>query len=894
MRSKRFSPTSYRKLFIERLSLRLMLAADIQSDHYDDDGSLRFDSDGLAYYFDPEFVPESKLDSPDLPVLSGPGLLSVPVYHSNPGFTKKIYLDFDGQQITGTTWNNKVFNGTYNTGNVIDAPAFSLDSDLTTFSPTELAAIQDTWARVAEDYAPFQVDVTTESPSASAFTAGGQAIRVMISTDTDATTGQQWYPSAGGVAYLNSWTWTNGTPVWVFRNRLGTSSKNFAEAASHEVGHAFNLSHDGRVSPAETYYGGHGSGATGWAPIMGVGYSRNLTTWSRGEYTSANNTQDDLAIISNTLGYIADDHGSTPATSTDLVVGNGGAVASSGLITTRADVDAFRFATQAGSVTINVNPFDFTTSKANLDVQISLLNAAGTVLTAVNNASLINATLTSSLAKGVYTLLVDGIGRGAITGDLGYSDYASIGKYALSGNVIPNAAPVAVADTVLVQSSSSILVDVLANDTDANADVLSVLSFGAPSAGVVVLEFGKLRFTPPAGFIGTATFPYIVADELGATATGLVSVNVVVNTPPAIASNQTAVTGSEGLPILNSGTWSDVGDTVTFAASIGSVTQAANGTWAWSFTPADDTAATSVTITVTDSIGFASSTTFTYTASNIAPVLTRNLATVTGGVQTTISNTGTYTDVSADTVTLTADVGSLVANANGTWSWSLTPVSLISNQTVTVTATDEDGGTTNVTFLLNAIAAPRVQNVVFGDGGNQRSLVREITVDFDSVVNIASGAFLLERKNGASWVSLATELSIGLATSLFNNNTRATLTFSGTGIVGGSLADGNYRLTLIATSITKDGIAIDGDGNGIAGGDLVRGESAVDNFFRLYGDFDGNRVINGLDLGRFRLTNGTSVGDAAFNPLFDFNGDGVINGIDLGQFRIRNGSSLEF
>ena len=263
MRSKRFGMASNRKLLFERLSMRCMMAADLQSDHYDDDSFLRFDSDGLAYYLDPEFVPDAKGETSDTPILSGPGLLSVPAYHSNASYPKKIYLDFDGQQISGTTWNNKVYNGSYNTGNVINAPAFSLDSDLTTYSPTELAAIQEVWARVAEDYAPFQVDVTTESPSAAAFTAGGQAIRVMISTDIDATTGQQWYPSAGGVAYLNSWNWTNGSPVWVFRNRLGSSSKNFAEAASHEVGHAYNLSHDGRITPAESYYAGHGSGATG-------------------------------------------------------------------------------------------------------------------------------------------------------------------------------------------------------------------------------------------------------------------------------------------------------------------------------------------------------------------------------------------------------------------------------------------------------------------------------------------------------------------------------------------------------------------------------------------------------------------------------------------------------
>lgn len=195
---------------------------------------------------------------------------------------------------------------------------------------------------------------------------------------------------------------------------------------------------------------------------------------------------------------------------------------------------------------------------------------------------------------------------------------------------------------------------------------------------------------------------------------------------------------------------------------------------------------------------------------------------------------------------------------------------------------------------LAAAVAPKVQNVVFGDGGIHRSIVNSITVDFDSVVVLSPGAFVLERKNGAAWDNLDSELTIGVATSLFNGNTRATLSFTGSGIIGGSLADGNYRLTMIAGNILKGGLQLDGDGNGTGGDNFVRGTLDTDNFFRLYGDFDGNRVINGLDLGRFRLTNGASAGDAAFNPLFDFDGNGVINGLDLGRFRIRNGTSLGF
>ena len=221
------------------------------TNNYHDDGTLRFDSRGLAYYYDavdeaiqnggdfsshspqksgcccplcsaiqdggdafsiaqpphqmdrpltngpdtPFNGPDAPPGGPDIPPSEG----DVPVYHSNPSYTKKIYLDFDGQLVSGTTWNNQNYTGSYNTGATINAPAFSTDADLANFSASELATIYEVWARVSEDYAPFQVDVTTEFPGAAALTAGGQAIRVIVSTDIDATSGQQWFQHDGCV-----------------------------------------------------------------------------------------------------------------------------------------------------------------------------------------------------------------------------------------------------------------------------------------------------------------------------------------------------------------------------------------------------------------------------------------------------------------------------------------------------------------------------------------------------------------------------------------------------------------------------------------------------------------------------------------------------------------------
>jgi hypothetical protein len=176
------------------------------------------------------------------------------------------------------------------------------------------------------------------------------------------------------------------------------------------------------------------------------------------------------------------------------------------------------------------------------------------------------------------------------------------------------------------------------------------------------------------------------------------------NVAPVLTVANAAITGNEGTTISNNGTWSDadVADVVTLSASSGTVIKNANGTWTWSLAATDNVPATAVTITATDDKGASTSIGFTYTINNVAPTITVASGTVSGAVLAALTNNGTWSDVAADTVTLTASVGAVTRNANGTWTWTLTPAAAVNNQTVTITATDEDGGSSNVTFVINA------------------------------------------------------------------------------------------------------------------------------------------------------------------------------------------------
>lgn len=331
---------------------------------------------------------------------------SVPVFNSLPGAMAVAYLDMDGQVVSGTQWAG---GGTITARGIVG-----------TLSDAQLLEI---CRRTAEDYAPFQINVTTDE---SVFLAApsNRRIRCIITPDNE------WYGSAGGVAYLNSFTWTGDTPCWVFSDMLSNSPRYIAEATSHEIGHTLSLAHDGRISPSEVYYQGHGTGEVGWAPIMGVGYYKLLVQWSRGEYLSANNTENDLNKITtlNGFGYRADAVSNTIAGAAALS-GSAGSFSASGILETTGDLDVYSFSTAGGICSFNVAGDGLS---QNIDASLELLDASGAVIASANPDTLTDASVTAALPAGTYYLRISGTGRGDVLAD-GYSNYASIGQYTITG-----------------------------------------------------------------------------------------------------------------------------------------------------------------------------------------------------------------------------------------------------------------------------------------------------------------------------------------------------------------------------------------------------------------------------------------------------------------------------
>ncbi|MEO7297304.1 MAG: autotransporter-associated beta strand repeat-containing protein [Verrucomicrobiota bacterium] len=387
------------------------------------DHSLWVDTRGRLFYICEFTVPEAAVDqeaSGVSAIATNVDRSSTFLLHSRPGATKVIFLDFDGHDGSASSWGS----------DAISKP-FDLDGNLSNFSATERDRIQYIWQRVSEDYSMFDIDVTTEDPGIEALRKSSSAdvaygIRVVIGGASG-----DWYGSAGGVAYVGSFDDNYDTPCWIFPGSLGSGNEKYvAEAVSHEAGHTLGLSHDGKTDGTE-YYSGHGN----WAPIMGVGYYEAISQWSKGEYALANNTEDDLAkMLTYGPTYRTDDYGNSILSAALLP---GISFRAEGVIERRTDLDFFRFQTGAGKVELTATPAP---RAPNLRILLSLYDSAGNLIIATNSADttagVLPTTIATVLPTGTYYFSVDGIGSGDPLTD-GYSDYASLGQYIVTG-ILPS------------------------------------------------------------------------------------------------------------------------------------------------------------------------------------------------------------------------------------------------------------------------------------------------------------------------------------------------------------------------------------------------------------------------------------------------------------------------
>ena len=159
--------------------------------------------------------------------------------------------------------------------------------------------------------------------------------------------------------------------------------------------------------------------------------------------------------------------------------------------------------------------------------------------------------------------------------------------------------------------------------------------------------------------------------------------------------------------------------------------------------------------------------------------------------------------------------------------------------------------------------------------GAQRSMVDSILYTFSEPVNISGAAATLAIHSGQSGTFPTSLTWTAIDPHSDGSSTQWAVTFGGSGVVGNSIANGVYDITLNAADVSSD-----------ANPAVTVQSRPTDTFYRLFGDINGDGVVNAAD--NFQLKTAM----ATYNAAFDFNDDGVVNAADNFMFKSSQSSNF--
>jgi hypothetical protein len=255
--------------------------------------------------------------------------------------------------------------------------------------------------------------------------------------------------------------------------------------------------------------------------------------------------------------------------------------------------------------------------------------------------------------------------------------------------------------------------------------------------------------------------------------------------------------------------------------------------------PSNSTQAVSFSVTVTGGIPDGEAVSLEDASNNNAVVASGTLS---GGSATLVIPAGTLSAGSHNIFAVYGGDSTFAASQSST-------VSQVSLNPVTVTS-----------VVVNANIAALA--------GAQRSMVDSIVYTFSEAVTIATTGTdqnpgIAIAVHGAEQGTVPT-----LNWSSPDGGVTWIVTFSGSSVVGNSIANGVYDITLNPTAITS-----------VAHPSASFTPRGTDTFYRLYGDYNGDKVVNATDNLHFKSAITT------YNPIFDYDNNGAVNATDNLHFK---------
>jgi autotransporter-associated beta strand protein len=206
-----------------------------------------------------------------------------------------------------------------------------------------------------------------------------------------------------------------------------------------------------------------------------------------------------------------------------------------------------------------------------------------------------------------------------------------------------------------------------------------------------------------------------------------------------------------------------------------------------------------------------------------------------------------------------------------------------------------DGGTGNDVVLVRA-AELAVSTIHYDAGpngspsdgvdGTQRSVISRILVTFNGYIDSfdSTGALIVQELVTSSTLE---PVNVAYTAEQVGEATQLILTFTGgdgnsyqrpAASGAYSLNDGNFRLTVDSTKVHSNA------------GDMSAAK--VDDFYRWFGDSDGDRDADGTDMFNIRRVLAGDPNYSQYQDAFDYDGNGSVNGTDYSTFRTHYGRRL--